>query len=127
MPEDTNYGLNTQASTTELPAPKLEYKPVFPKNYRPNIGLIGCGGITVNHLTAYKENGLNVTGLCDLNEEAIAARQQEFYPSAKCYTDYHELLADEKIEVVDMTKEQISESQKISREMLKANPKLLAD
>ena len=31
------------------------------------------------------------------------------------------------IRAVDMTKEQISESQKLSREMTKANPKLMGD
>ena len=100
--DDTNYGLDAEVSTKELPAPELDYRPRFPDSYCPGIGLIGCGGITVNHLTAYKEDGLKVIGLCDLNEEATAARQKEFYPEAKCYTDYHELLADETIEVVDI-------------------------
>ncbi len=102
MSDDTNYGLEAEVSTKKLPAPNLEYKPRFPENYSPGIGLIGCGGITVNHLTAYKEDGFNVIGLCDLNEEATEERRKDFYPEATCYTDYNELLADENIEVVDI-------------------------
>ena len=102
MSEDTNYGLDAEVSVKELPAPDLDYKPPFPKTYRPGIGMIGCGGITVNHLTAYKQDGLKVIGLCDLNEGATEERRKEFYPEATCYTDYNELLADEKIQVVDI-------------------------
>jgi len=100
--DDTNYGLDAEVSTKELPAPELDYKPRLPESYRPKIGLIGCGGITVNHLTAYKQDNLDVVAFCDLNLEAAEARRDEFYSNAKCYTDYHELLADESIDVVDI-------------------------
>ena len=100
--DDTNYGLDAEASTKELPAPELDYQPRFPENYRPKIALIGCGGITVNHLTAYKQDNLNLVALCDLNPEATNERREKFYPEAKCYTDYNELLADPEIDVVDI-------------------------
>lgn len=102
MSKDTNYGLRTETQIEEIPSPDLNYKPPFPKSYRPKIGLIGCGGITVNHLSAYKQDGLEVVGLCDLNSEATRARQKDFYPEAIRYNDYTDLLADDSIDVVDV-------------------------
>jgi predicted dehydrogenase len=102
MSDDTNYGLEAKTEVKELPAPELDYKPPFPKSYRPKIGLIGCGGITSHHLTAYKQDGLDVLAFCDLNQEAAEARKKEFYPDATCYTDYNELLANDEIDVVDI-------------------------
>jgi hypothetical protein len=37
----------------KIAAPKLAYQPRDPRSYRPNIGLIACGGITSAHLRAY--------------------------------------------------------------------------
>ncbi|MEX0611632.1 MAG: hypothetical protein WD229_05900, partial [Pirellulales bacterium] len=41
-------------------APVLPYRPRDPKRYQPAIALVGCGGITKWHLTAYKNAGYNV-------------------------------------------------------------------
>ena len=57
----------------ELPAPELPYRPQFPDTC-PVIGLIGCGGITEQHLTAYRNAGLNVVALCDINEDNAKAK-----------------------------------------------------
>lgn len=100
--DETNYGLDAEVSLKKLPTPDLDYKPPMPRSYSPGIGLIGCGGITVNHLAAYKQDKLNVIGLCDLNEDATEKRRNEFFHEAKCYTDYNDLLADDDIEVVDI-------------------------
>lgn len=81
----------------------LAYLPSNPKSYAPNIGLIGCGGISVHHLQAYRSAGYRVTALCDLNRAASEKRQTEFFPEAKIYEDYRELLRDASIEVVDIT------------------------
>lgn len=86
----------------EIAAPVLDYKPPSPKTFRPKIGLIGCGGITKQHLTAYKKEGYDVVALCDLREEAAQQRQQEFYPNADVYTSSAELLARADIDVVDI-------------------------
>jgi predicted dehydrogenase len=83
-------------------APELPYQPRDPKNYRPEIGLIACGGITKNHLTAYRAAGYRVTALCDLVLDRATKRQAEFYPDAKVYRDYHDLLKRDDIEVVDI-------------------------
>ena len=102
MPEDTNYSLDAEKEIVEFPAPDLDYKPPQPKDYRPRIGLIGCGGISPYHLKAYRQTGLEVVGLCDLNPEAARERQEAFYPEAVCHGDFRDLLSDETIEVVDI-------------------------
>ena len=81
----------------------LPYRPQSPHTYSPNIGLIGCGGITHYHLRAYVAAGFKVTAFCDLDTAKAEERRREFYPAAKIYGDYLELLADDSIEVVDIT------------------------
>jgi predicted dehydrogenase len=85
-----------------MPAPDLPYRPADPKRYRPAIGLIGCGGITGAHLTAYKKAGYNVVAFCDLIEERARGRRDEYFPQADVYTDAGQLLARDDIEVVDI-------------------------
>lgn len=82
--------------------PDLEYRPRNPRNYRPGIGLIGCGAITVEHLQAYRKAGYKVIALCDVVADRAKERQQEFFPNATVYTDYAELLRNENVEVVDI-------------------------
>jgi predicted dehydrogenase len=81
---------------------QIPYLPTLPEQYRPSIGLIGCGGITVEHLTAYQKAGLRVVALCDLNRRRAQARADQFYPGAKVYTDFRGVLEDPAIEVVDV-------------------------
>ncbi len=88
--------------TASAPFPDLEYRPRDPKNYRPGIGLIGCGAISCEHLTAYRGAGYEVIGLCDVNLEKATKRKKEFFPQATIYTDYTQLLANDEIEVVDI-------------------------
>jgi len=92
-----------QQSEREIPAPELPYRPQDPKSYKPAIGLIGCGGISKEHLTAYKKAGYNVVALCDRELERAVARQEEFFPEAKVTADVNELFAQGDIEVVDIT------------------------
>jgi predicted dehydrogenase len=100
-PED-DYKLEKKSPDAPMPAPDLSYLPRDPKTYRPNIGLIACGGITASHLKAYKTAGYNVVALCDLREERARVRQHEFFPDAVITTDYRDLLARDDIEVVDI-------------------------
>ncbi|TWT34513.1 Gfo/Idh/MocA family protein [Blastopirellula retiformator] len=86
-----------------VPAPELPYRPQDPQNYAPGIGLIGCGGITKEHLTAYKAAGYRVVALCDINRENAERRRDEFYPNADVYHDAADLLKRDDIEVVDIT------------------------
>ena len=81
---------------------QLAYQPQVPRETPPSIGLIGCGGITGIHLKAYRDAGWPVVALCDLDPEKAENRRSEFFPEAKTYTDYKDLLRNEEIGVVDI-------------------------
>jgi predicted dehydrogenase len=83
--------------------PSLPYLPQNPASYSPEIAIIGCGGITKYHLQAYSTAGYRVTALCDVVRDAAEARRAEFYPEARVFTDYREVLKLNEIEVVDVT------------------------
>src|SRR4051794_20769674 len=83
--------------------PNIAYQPRDPKSYKPNIAVIGTGGISASHLTAYKKANYNVVALCDISESAAKKRQAEFFPEARVYTDPNELFRRDDIEVVDIT------------------------
>jgi predicted dehydrogenase len=102
IPED-DYGLTKQIETEEIAAPDLDYRPRASRDYRPAIGLIGCGGIAAQHLAAYRHAGYDVVALCDRNEAKVRDRQALYYPDATTYTDYRELLRRDDVEVVDIT------------------------
>ena len=74
-------------------APKLPYRPRNPQRYRPNIGLIACGGITRHHLQAYRKAGYSVAALCDVTVARARRHKKEFYPEADVYRDYRTQLA----------------------------------
>jgi predicted dehydrogenase len=99
---DETYGLSAGSSRAEIPAPALAYAPVDPKLYQPKIGLIGCGGISVQHLRAYTAAGYNVGAFCDIDESKARAMRDRFSPGADVYTDFRRVLAREDIEVLDM-------------------------
>jgi len=83
-------------------APDLPYQPIDPKSYNPAIALIGCGGITGAHLTAYKKAGYNVVALCDIDEAKAKERQKDFFPDADIYTHHTDIFKRDDIEVVDI-------------------------
>ena len=62
--KNTRYVDAAQSKRTA--APKLPYRPRDPETYRPNIGMIACGGITKHHLQEYRKAGYAVTALCDV-------------------------------------------------------------
>jgi len=90
------------AEIRRIPAPKLPYKPRDPNRYRPNIALIGCGGITKHHLTVYRRAGYPVVGLCDVDLSRAKKRRAEFFPEAKVYRDWRDVLRRDDVEVVDL-------------------------
>ncbi|MEK7767092.1 MAG: Gfo/Idh/MocA family oxidoreductase [bacterium] len=97
-----DYALSGRTAERRIRPPLLPYAPRDPKGYRPPIALIGCGGITESHLTAYKSAGYNVVALCDLDEDRARKRQAHFYPGAAVYTDYRRVLERKDVEVVDV-------------------------
>ncbi|MBK9313926.1 MAG: Gfo/Idh/MocA family oxidoreductase [Acidobacteria bacterium] len=105
MPHDLpdDYGLSNLKSAVQFVAPELDYRPPVPKSYAPEIGLIGCGGIAVQHLNAYRDAGLRVTALCDRTESKALHYRDRFFPDATVTDDHRKLLANDRIEVVDIT------------------------
>lgn len=96
---------NRECRAQEAPlveAPELPYLPRDPASYFPNIGLIGCGGITPYHLAAYQKAGYNVVALCDLDRERAEQRRKDYYPGATVHVEYEDVLAREDIDVVDI-------------------------
>src|SRR6185503_15247543 len=98
----SGYGLSEVINAGAIAAPALAYLPPRPRAYRPKIALIGCGGIAEYHLRAYRALGLDVVALCDRDPARAEKRRAEFYPSARVFTDYREVLARPEIDVVDL-------------------------
>lgn len=96
------YGLSGAGASGAMTAPVLAYRPPRPKAYRPKVALIGCGGIAEYHLRAYREMDLEVVALCGRTAAKAESRRAEFFPEAKVYTDYREVLRRDDIEVVDL-------------------------
>lgn len=89
-------------SARRMAAPALPYAPGKPRRYRPAIGLIGCGGITGQHLAAYRQQGFRVVALCDVDASAAERRRAEFFSRAEVYTDHRRLLERGDVDVVDI-------------------------
>lgn len=85
-----------------IAAPKLPYRPQDPKNYRPNIGMIACGGIARHHLLEYRKAGYSVKALCDVVVSRATALKKELFPEADVYRDYQKVLHRDDIDVVDI-------------------------
>ena len=68
------------------------------------VGIIGVGGIFNGaHREHYLKDGrLEVVALCDIIEERAVECRDGFFPDAKVYTDFNELLKDETIDSVDI-------------------------
>lgn len=67
------------------------------------VGIIGCGGMSRNHIRGYLDAGrYEVVALADLNEEAMAEKNRLFGISPRHYTDAREMLAQEELDVVSV-------------------------
>lgn len=68
--------------------------------------LIGCGRISPNHIEAAKKNSLDFVAICDILPEMMQEKVEKFALSGvKEYTDYKEMLAIEKPELVAIATE----------------------
>lgn len=69
--------------------------------------LIGCGRISPNHIVAAQKNNLEIVAICDLEAHNMKDKVLKFkLPSTvSCYTDYKEMLAKEKPELVAIATE----------------------
>ena len=68
------------------------------------IGLIGNGGMCrAAHAPAYRDDPrAQVVAVCDIIEERAAYLRDNYFPEAKVYTDFRELLRDPAIDAVDI-------------------------
>jgi predicted dehydrogenase len=68
------------------------------------VGLIGLGSISNAHEAGYSDapEACEIVALCDINEPEVQGRLG-MYPDAKGYTRYLDLVADPRVDVVDIT------------------------
>lgn len=67
------------------------------------VGVIGCGGISNNHIRGYIDSGrYEIVGLADLEEAAMAQKDEMFNISPRHYTDARQMMATEKPDVVSI-------------------------
>ena len=66
------------------------------------VGIIGAGSIAAKHIEAYKsDKNCYLKSIADINEEQLKNRVSK-YQIENAYTDYHEILADDEIDAVDI-------------------------
>ena len=81
---------------------ELNYQPRLPRDRRVGIGCIGAGFIMADcHLVAYRGAGFNPLAIASRRPEQAREVAQR-HGIAKCYDTYQELLADPRVEVVDI-------------------------
>jgi len=89
------------AAVLEL-ASDLSYRPSFPEDYRPGIGIVGCGGIVKSgHLPGYRRYEQRVVGVYDVRPEATDGVCEQFGVE-RVFRDLDELLSNPEIEIVDV-------------------------
>ncbi|HYF66927.1 MAG TPA: Gfo/Idh/MocA family oxidoreductase [Ohtaekwangia sp.] len=74
-------------------------------NDKINIGVIGCNGMGWSNINSLlKMSDVNLIGICDVDENVITKRQQDYAKlrsnKAKAYKDYRELLNNKDIDAV---------------------------
>lgn len=68
-----------------------------------NIAIIGCGGISASHFSAYlRTPDVEIKAVCDLNQKQAQARRDEFCPEAELYSDFDALLSRDDIHGVSI-------------------------
>ncbi len=87
----------------QINAPEVDYRPPNPRTYRPRIGMIGTGGISNSHLDAYRTAGWDVVALWNRNRAKAEGKAAEFFPDARIFESFQDLLEDREIDVIDIT------------------------
>jgi predicted dehydrogenase len=81
---------------------ELDYEPSFPKDSRPGIGIVGCGGVVRSaHLPGYQRYGQRVVGVYDVRPEATDGVCEQFGVET-VFGELDELLGHPEIEIVDI-------------------------
>lgn len=73
----------------------------------PQIAIIGCGapgrGQARGHVRGYLENGAEIVALCDISRENAENLRESFgFHDARIYTDFNELFASEKLDMISI-------------------------
>lgn len=68
------------------------------------VGLVGCGGIMGAHLPGWRAvaGSAEVAAACDVNQDAAEKRAGELGGTAKIHSDWRALLADNRVDAVDV-------------------------
>ena len=82
---------------------ELPYLPPVPRGPVPGIALIGCGGISERHLTAYRDAGWPVRVLCSRDIKKAESHRETFFPDAEVTSDWREAIGRDDVGVVDAT------------------------
>lgn len=71
--------------------------------HKVRVGMIGMGGIAYMHEAGYTDPGdcSEIVAVCDVNEKLARDRAMPY--AATAYTDYHALIADPAVDLVDIT------------------------
>lgn len=101
-PDADTYALRT-SQLPVMDAPILDYKPPVPRSYRPQIALIGTGGIASAHLDAYRNAGFHVAVIYNRTLSKAVALGAEFFPDAVVTDDLGALINNPAIAVFDVT------------------------
>ena len=65
-------------------------------------GIVGCGGISRSHATAYAHLGAaSLVAVCDVDPARLQTRADEFEVPGR-YADYREMFARERLDVVSV-------------------------
>ena len=81
---------------------ELEYRPRLKGTPGLTIGIIGAGRIAQQRqIPSYRWAGLTVGAVCDVKEEALDRARTE-YGIERTYQDYHQLLEQKDIDIVDI-------------------------
>jgi predicted dehydrogenase len=81
---------------------ELDYQPKIAGGKKLKIGIIGTGRIALRRqIPSYLWAGLNVVAVADIKQESLDQAQQ-MYDIKRTFLDYHELLNQEDIDIVDI-------------------------
>ena len=67
-----------------------------------NYAIIGCGRISPNHIAAAQSNGFNIVAICDVLQEKMDEKAEQFNlpNNVKKYLDYKEMIEVEEIDLI---------------------------
>ena len=99
--QDT-YALKSSSSKL-IKAPNFDYKPPTTKSYNPNIAIVGTGGISSTHLSAYKKAKYKVKVLYNRTLTKAKTLRDLYFPKADITNNFNDILNNKKIDILDIT------------------------